>query len=99
LLGEEGWIVKVLTIDIGGTNVKMLASGQAGRRKFASGPTLTPSQMVSKVKELARDWEYDVVSIGYPGKVLHGQPASEPRNLAPGWLGFDFAEAFGCPGS
>lgn len=89
--------MKILTIDIGGTNVKILASDQAMRQKFPSGPTLTASQMVSKIKKLARDWEYDVVSIGYPGKVLHGRLASEPRNLAPGWVGFDFAEAFGCP--
>jgi predicted NBD/HSP70 family sugar kinase len=89
--------LKVLTIDIGGTNVKILASGQPTRQKFPSGRTLTPSQMVSTVKKLARDWEYDVVSIGYPGRVLHGRPASEPRNLGPGWLGFDFSEAFGCP--
>lgn len=89
--------MKVLTIDIGGTNVKILASGQATRQKFPSGPTLTPSQMVSTVKKLARNWEYDVVSIGYPGRVLHGRPTSEPRNLGPGWLGFDFTKAFGCP--
>jgi len=67
------------------------------RRRFPSSPTLTPEQMVSKVKELARDWEYDVVSIGYPGRVLNGQPSSEPRNLGRGWVGFDFAEAFDCP--
>jgi polyphosphate glucokinase len=90
-------IVKVLAIDIGGTNVKILASSQDVRQKFPSGPTLTPSKMVSTVKKLARDWEYDVVSIGYPGRVLHGRLASEPRNLAPGWLAFDFAKAFGCP--
>jgi polyphosphate glucokinase len=90
-------IVKVLTIDIGGTNVKILASGQEMRQKFPSGPTLTPSKMVSTVKKLASDWEYEVVSIGYPGRVLHGRLASEPRNLAPGWLAFDFAKAFGCP--
>lgn len=89
--------MKVLTIDVGGTNVKILATGQRVRRKFPSGPTLTPSQMVSTVKKLARDWEYEAVSIGYPGRVLHGRPASEPRNLAQGWLAFNFAEAFGCP--
>ncbi len=89
--------MKVLTIDVGGTNVKILATGQRVRRKFSSGPTLSPSQMVSTVKKLAGDWEYDAVSIGYPGKVLHGRPASEPRNLAPGWLQFDFAAAFGRP--
>jgi polyphosphate glucokinase len=89
--------VKILTIDIGGTNVKILAAGQATRRRFPSGPTLTPRQMVSKVKKLVRDWEYDAISIGYPGRILSGQPAAEPRNLGPGWVGFDFSAAFGCP--
>jgi len=93
----KGLVVKVLTVDVGGTNVKILATGQDTRRRFPSGPTLTALQMVSKVKDLAGDWEYDVVSIGYPGMVVRGQPASEPRNLVPGWVGFDFAAAFGCP--
>lgn len=88
---------RVLVVDVGGTNVKILATGQDERRRFSSGPTLTPRQMVSKVTELARDWEYEVVSIGYPGRVLNGQPTSEPRNLGPGWVNFDFAMAFGCP--
>lgn len=88
---------KVLVVEVGGTNVKILATDRVERRRFPSGPTLTPRRMVSKVKELARDWEYDVVSIGYPGRVLNGQPSSEPRNLGPGWVSFDFAKAFGCP--
>jgi polyphosphate glucokinase len=88
---------KVLAVDIGGTNVKILATGQLQPRKFPSGKTLTPKKMVLGVKKLARGWEYDVVSIGFPGRVLGGAPASEPRNLAPGWIGFDFAAAFGCP--
>src|SRR5262245_58654232 len=76
----------------------MIATGQDTRRRFPSGSTLTAQQMVSKVKELANDWEYDVVSIGYPGRVVQGQPVTEPRNLAaPGWVGFDFAAAFGRP--
>lgn len=89
--------MKVLVIDVGGTSVKILASGQAARRKFPSGPRLTPSEMVSRVKKLAHDWAYDAISIGYPGKVFDGRPAAEPTNLGPGWLGFDFAAAFGCP--
>lgn len=88
---------KVLAIDIGGTGVKILASGQSEPRRFPSGKELTPTKMVSTVKELAGDWAYDVVSIGYPGRVLAGAPAAEPTNLAPGWFGFDFAAAFGCP--
>lgn len=89
--------MKVLAIDIGGTNVKLLASGQREPRKFPSGRKLTPKQMVDQVRKLASDWPYDVVSIGYPGRVHHGRPTAEPRNLAPGWLRFNFAAAFRRP--
>jgi polyphosphate glucokinase len=88
---------KVLVIDVGGTSVKILASGQAEIRSFRSGPTLTPGRMVSAVKRLAADWAYEVVSIGYPGPVLQGRPTAEPSNLGHGWVGFDFAAAFGRP--
>lgn len=87
----------VLVIDVGGTSVKILASGQTEHRSFRSGPTLTPERMVEGVKKLAADWTYDVVSIGYPGSVLGGQPIAEPHNLGRGWVGFDFARALGCP--
>jgi polyphosphate glucokinase len=87
----------VLVIDVGGTSVKILATGQTESRSFRSGPKLTPRQMVSKVKELAADWTYDVISIGYPGPVLGGRPAAEPANLGRGWVAFDFAQAFGLP--
>jgi polyphosphate glucokinase len=90
-------IKNVLVVDVGGTSVKILATGQTERRSFPSGPTLTPRRMVSEVKKLARGWTYDVVSIGYPGPVLHGRPMAEPYHLGRGWLGFDFAEAFGHP--
>jgi len=89
--------VKVLVVDIGGTSVKILASGQTERRKFPSGKGLTPGKMVAGVKKLAKGWEYDVVSVGYPGPVREGRPAAEPHNLARGWVGFDFPAAFGCP--
>jgi len=89
--------MNVLVIDVGGTNVKILASGQAEARKFPSGSKMTPAQMISGVKELAREWSYDVVAIGYPGLVLNGRIAREPNNLAVGWIGFDFEAAFGCP--
>jgi polyphosphate glucokinase len=87
----------VLVVDIGGTNVKILATGQAEPRKFPSGPKMTPQQMVSGVKEVAAGWSYDVLSIGYPGRVQHGKVVAEPKNLAPGWIGFDFETAFDCP--
>jgi polyphosphate glucokinase len=89
--------MKVLVIDVGGTHVKILANGAKEKREVLSGPTMTARQMVSSVKKLAEDWEYDVVSIGYPGPVLHDLPVSEPHNLGKGWMGFDFAEAFQRP--
>src|SRR5208337_3099744 len=87
----------VMAVDVGGSSVKILATRQSERRSFSSGPTLTPRRMVSGVKKLAGDWIYDVVSIGYPGPVLHGRPIAEPYNLGSGWVGFDIAAAFGCP--
>ncbi len=89
--------MNVLVVDVGGTNVKILVSGQDESRRFPSGPTMTPRQMVSGVKKFAADWQYDVVSLGYPGLVLRGRVAAEPHNLAPGWVGFDFKAAFGRP--
>ena len=65
--------MNVLVVDVGGTNVKILATGQDEPRKFPSGPKLTPEQMVAGVKELAGEWQYDAVSIGYPGPVLQGR--------------------------
>jgi polyphosphate glucokinase len=87
----------VLVVDIGGTHVKILASGRSRHRQFESGPDLTPAEMVAGVKKLAARWTFDRVSMGYPGAVMHGAPAVEPFNLAPGWVGFDYAKAFGCP--
>jgi polyphosphate glucokinase len=89
--------MKVLAIDVGGTNVKMLASGHEARRKFPSGPTLTAKQMVDEAREVAADWKYDAISIGYPGPVLDGRLLAEPHNLAKGWVGFNFEKAFQCP--
>src|SRR5258705_10087652 len=89
--------MNVLVIDVGGTHVKILASGQSESRKSDSGPTLTAQRMVRGVKELANGWNYDVVAVGYPGPVLHGRPVAEPHNLAPGWVGFDYEAAFECP--
>ncbi|HTE89894.1 MAG TPA: ROK family protein [Terriglobales bacterium] len=89
--------MNVLVIDIGGTNVKILATGQKEPRKFPSGPSLSPRQMVDGVKKLAATWKYDVVSIGYPGVVVKDRILTEPHNLASGWVGFNFKAAFRCP--
>jgi polyphosphate glucokinase len=89
--------MKVLAVDVGGTHVKILATGQSERRRFDSGPKLTAEQMVTRVKELAGDWDYEAVSIGYPGPVLHNRPVAEPRHLGAGWTGFEFEKTFGCP--
>src|ERR1700745_1036436 len=91
-------IMNVLVIDIGGTHVKVLATGQDAHREFESGPALTPKRMVSGVRKLVADWKYDVVSIGYPGPVLRNRPVSEPWNLGKGWGGFNFETAFNGPG-
>jgi polyphosphate glucokinase len=89
--------MNVLVIDVGGTHVKILATGQETRREFDSGPTMTAVEMVAGVLQAAEGWAHDVVSIGYPGPVLRGKPVSEPHNLGPGWVGFDFEAAFKCP--
>lgn len=88
---------KILVVDVGGTNVKLWASGQGKRRTFPSGKGLTPTGLVAGVRRQARGWTYDAVSIGYPGPVRRDAPAAEPHNLARGWVGFDFPAAFGRP--
>ncbi|MDB6023200.1 MAG: polyphosphate glucokinase, partial [Pedosphaera sp.] len=88
---------RVLVIDVGGTHVKVSASGQRTHRKFVSGPALTPRRMVAGVRKLVADWKYDVVVIGYPGPVLRGRPIAEPYNLGKGWVGFNFGAAFKRP--
>jgi polyphosphate glucokinase len=89
--------MKVLVIDVGGTHVKVLATGKRAHRQVESGPTMTAEQMVTAVKQLAADWTYEAVSIGYPGPVVHDRPLHEPYNMGGGWVGFDFRTAFGCP--
>jgi polyphosphate glucokinase len=89
--------MNVLVIDVGGTHVKILATGQDAPREFPSGPELTAKAMVAKVKRLAGKWKYDAVSIGYPGPVLRNRPVAEPHNLGGGWVGFDFEAAFRRP--
>jgi polyphosphate glucokinase len=97
VVASNSLIKSVLVVDIGGTSVKLLASGHQMHRSFPSGPKMTPKEMVSGVRKLAADWAYDAVSIGYPGPVLRGRPIAEPHNLGRGWVGFDFAGAFGRP--
>src|SRR5882757_10470348 len=87
----------VLAIDIGGTHVKVMTDKERTRREFVSGPDLSARAMVKKVQELTKDWSYDVISVGYPGPVVHDRPLAEPHNLGRGWAGFDFQEAFGRP--
>jgi len=89
--------LKVLVIDVGGTQVKLLATGHQERRDFPSGPRMTARMMVSETRKRTKDWEYDAISIGYPGFVLRGRPVAEPHNLAHGWVGFDFSRAFQLP--
>ena len=89
--------MNVLTIDIGGSHVKILVDGEQEARKFPSGPTMTPPVMVAGVKKLATDWKFEAISVGYPGPVLHHRPVVEPHNLGKGWTTFDFQRAFNCP--
>jgi polyphosphate glucokinase len=87
--------MRILVIDVGGTHVKVLATGHKQRVEIPSGPEMTPAMMITAVKAATAGWKYDAVSIGYPGLVVHGRPMSEPHNLGRGWVGFDFNKALG----
>ncbi len=87
----------VLTVDVGGSKVKVLAMGETEPRRASTGPTMTPSKLVQVIRKLVHGWKYDAVSIGYPGLVGEEGPRAEPPQLGPGWVGFDYAAAFGCP--
>jgi polyphosphate glucokinase len=87
----------ILVIDVGGTNVKLLMTGQKVSVKITSGPSMTAAKMVRVVKNATRSWKYDAIAIGYPGPVINGHPLREPHNLGGGWMGFDFRKAFGHP--
>lgn len=89
--------MRILVIDVGGNNVKLLASGQVAPRKVPSGPTLTPRRMVTAVKKACADWRYDAVTIGVPTAVKDGRPFEEPKNIGRGWVRFDYRAAFGKP--
>jgi polyphosphate glucokinase len=90
-------MMKVLVVDIGGSHVKMLASGQSEPRRFDSGKDLTPRMLVEGIQAHVRGWDYDVIALGYPAAVGPKGPVAEPGNLGRGWVGFDFAAAFGRP--
>jgi predicted NBD/HSP70 family sugar kinase len=89
--------MKILVVDVGGSKIKVAATGRDGPVKFRSGKRLTASGMVSKLMQLTKGWRYDVVSFGYPGRVGRKGPVEEPGNLGKGWLDFDYEAAFGCP--
>lgn len=89
--------MQIMVIDVGGTNVKLRATNHQRIIKIPSGTKMTAAKMVAAVRKLTAGWQYDVVTIGYPGFVLHGHIITEPHNLCPGWVGFDFRKAFGCP--
>lgn len=94
---RAGRVGPVLAVDVGGTNVKIRTSDQEEIRKHPSGPALSARAMVDIVREMAGDWKYELVSVGFPGPVLNGTPAREPANLGKGWVDFDFEAAFGKP--
>ena len=87
---------KILVIDVGGTHVKLMIS-RAEKRKFKSGPRMTPREMVSQIKPLITDWKFDCISMGFPSPVLDGRIAGEPKHLGHGWVGFNFVKALGRP--
>lgn len=89
--------MNILVVDIGGTSIKVLATGHRQPVKIPSGPRMTPARMVRLVREAADGWDYSAVSIGYPGPVRDGKPMKEPKHLGRGWVGFNFRKAFGCP--
>ena len=88
---------KILAIDIGGSHVKVMCSPRSDTRRFDSGLELTAAEMVTQVLNLTQDWDYSVVSMGYPGPVVHNRPLTEPHNLGRGWVGFNFKKAFDRP--
>jgi len=89
--------MNVLVLDVGGTNIKVGVTGQEEVRKVPSGPDMTPQRLVEDVREATKDWQFNAISVGFPAPVVRGQIQREPANLAPGWVGFDFAAAFGKP--
>src|SRR5262249_7260052 len=95
--GPDHLPTSILAVDVGGSRVKVLASGQTEPRRRVTGPGMTAQDMVAAILEMTSDWEYEAVSLGYPGQVGAHGPRSEPGNLGPGWVGFNFATAFDKP--
>jgi polyphosphate glucokinase len=89
--------MKILVIDVGGTNIKVASSDMRVPVKIPSGPTMTAEQMTKDVLVTTKGWDFDCISIGYPGPVVHDRPLAEPHNLAPGWIDFPYQKAFGKP--
>jgi hypothetical protein len=87
----------ILVVDVGGSHVKVLATGHRTPIKIPSGKTMTAADLVRDVRGATKAWQYEAVSVGYPGAVLHGKLVSEPTHLGSGWMGFNFSKAFGCP--
>jgi polyphosphate glucokinase len=85
---------KILVVDVGGTNVKLMISRRE-KRKFKSGLNLTPRAIVAEMKPLLSDWKFDAISLGFPAPVREGRIVSEPKHLGKGWVGFNFEKAFG----
>jgi len=96
-MADDPKSLRVLAVDAGGSRVKVLLSTGGERRRFASGPNLTAADMVERVLELTKDWDYDAISVGVPAPVMGGKVAHDPVNLGEGWAGFDFEAAFGKP--
>jgi polyphosphate glucokinase len=88
---------KILVIDVGGTHVKMLATGQKTPVRIPSGPAMTADKMVAIVKKATKGWDFDAIALGYPGPIINNHPLREPHNLGGGWMHLDFQKAFGRP--
>ena len=88
---------KVLVIDIGGSNVKLMISAEEKRRKFPSGSKLAPNETIEQIREIAKDWDYDAVSVGFPSPIRENAILKDPKNLGKGWIGFDFEKSLGKP--
>ena len=88
---------KVLVVDVGALTLSYWRRDSKEAREITSGPRMTAADMVRKAKKTTKDWGYEVISIGYPGPVIHGRPLQDPHNLSPGWVNVDFHKAFGRP--